>query len=165
MVRIAIVGFSLLLLLACGGGTKEVKHSIYNESGMVVLSAEQLQKLGIFIEDSAVMYNNSIEGVGIVDIVIRDKMYYGNKSTHTQTNLPFYPRYITTLDTVQRAMYMLSGHTAEGDEEAKKWQTFESLVPVVVEQKSGDVVFGETLIFWMTKMSELERLLKEIEAN
>lgn len=144
---------------------KEVKHSIYNEVGMVVLTQEQLQRLGIFIKDSAVMYNNSIEGVGIVDIVIRDKAYYGNESTLQQTSHPFYPRYITTLDTVQRAMYMLSGHTAEGDDEAKKWQTFESLIPVVVEQKEGGEKFGETLIFWMTKSPEFERLLEEIEAT
>ena len=89
----------------------------------------------------------------------------GNESTLQQTSHPFYPRYITTLDTVQRAMYMLSGHTAEGDDEAKKWQTFESLIPVVVEQKEGGEKFGETLIFWMTKSPEFERLLEEIEAT
>lgn len=126
------------------------------------LSTKQLERLGVFIVDTAIMYNNRIEGVGSLDLVIRDKTYVGNSSTIEQTKLGFYPRYITTVDTVQRSMYMIAGDQTKSDEEARKWQSFESLVPVLVPQVYNDSTFGETLVFWMTKTPELESLLKEM---
>lgn len=153
---VAILAFALT---GCNGSASKVEEEV--SKGFVELPVNQLEKFGIFIVDTAVMYNNAIEGVGSLDIVIRDKSYFGNSSTIEQTNLGFYPRYITTVDTVQRSMYMISGNQAKSDEEARKWQSFESLVPMVVHQVYNDSVFGETLIFWMTKTPELESLLKE----
>jgi hypothetical protein len=163
-----IIALTLALVLSFSIGCRgkkgeETSKSLYSSDGYVYLSVKQLEQLGVYIKDTSVMYNNSIDGVGIIDLVIRDKDYRGNVSGIKQTNLPFYPRYITTLDTVQRAMYMLSGHTAEGNEEAKKWQSFESLLPIIVEQKEDSIVFGETLIFWMTKTAELEKLLGSMQ--
>lgn len=151
----------VLLLASCVQTPKQVDEE--KDNGFVELSPEQLERLGIFIKDTAVMYNNNIEGVGSLDIVIRDKSYIGNASTIEQTNINFYPRYITTIDTVQRSMYMLSGNQIRSEEEARKWQSFESLLPVVVKQVYADSIFGETLVFWMTKTSELESLLLEIK--
>jgi hypothetical protein len=152
-----------LLLVSCVHTPKQVDKEMDN--AFVELSAQQLERLGIFIKDTAVMYNNNIEGVGSLDIVIRDKSYAGNASTLKQTNMNFYPRYITTIDTVQRSMYMLSGNQNRSEEEALKWQSFDNLLPVVVQQVYGDSTFGETLVFWMTKTTELERLVLEIKAE
>lgn len=155
----------LVLFSSCGGNKKDSAKSEANEaaqSGFIYLSPNQLNKLGIFIQDSSVMYNNEIKDVGELNITIRGMGYIGNAATTEQTNLNFYPRYITTLDTVQRAMYRLEGEYPNDMEEARKWSSFESLIPVVVEQKSGDVVFGETLVFWLTKTPDLERMIKEI---
>ncbi len=150
-----------LLLINCVQNPKD--GEVGKNNGFVELTPIQLERLGIFIKDTAVMYNNNIEGVGSLDLVIRDKSYFGSASTLEQTHLRFYPRYITTVDTVQRSMYMLSGDQVRSDEEARKWQSFESLVPIVVNQVYDDSIFGETLIFWMTKTPELEKLLKEIK--
>lgn len=133
--------------------------------GFIHLSAEQLQQLGVFIKDTSIMYNNNMGEVGTLDLVVSGKKYKGNSATIQQTTHGFYPRYITTMDTVQRAMYMISGNHARSEEEALKWQSFESLIPVVVEQKQGDHVFGETLVFWMTKTPELEQLIKKIKSE
>jgi hypothetical protein len=128
-------------------------------SSLMHLSRNQLKGLGIIVNDTAIVYNNKVEGVGSLDLIISDKTYIGNSANTEQTNFPFYPRYITTLDTIQRTMYMLSGAQAHSEEEAQRWESFENLVPIVVEQKAGDKEFGETLIFWMTKTPELEKLL------
>lgn len=138
----------------------EKKQEENSSKTFLSLSAEQLESLGIFIVDTAVMYNNRIEGVGSLDLVIRDKTYTGNSSSIEQTSLGFYPRYITTVDTVQRSMYMITGDQTKSDEEARKWQSFDSLVPILVPQVYNDSTFGETLVFWMTKTPELDRLLK-----
>lgn len=128
-------------------------------SSLLHLSKNQLKGLGIIVNDTAIVYNNKVKGVGSLNLIISDKNYIGNSATIDQTNFPFYPRYITTLDTIQRTMYMLSGAQAHSEEEAQRWESFEDLVPIVVEQKSGEKEFGETLIFWMTKTPELEKLL------
>ncbi len=99
--------------------------------------------------------------MGSLNLTIVDKKYAGNCATTEQTSYSFYPRYITTLDTIQRTMYMLSGAQANSQEEAQRWQSFDNVVPIVVEQKVGDIEFGETLIFWMTRTPELESILKK----
>jgi hypothetical protein len=160
--KLFAVVFSVIHILgACSGQTdksNELKQE--EEKGFLVLSNEQLESLGIFITDTAIMYNNTVDGVGSLDLVIRDREYIGNSAIVKQTSLPFYPRFITTLDTIQRTIYMLSGSQLRSEEEAQKWQSFDNLVPVIVEQKVGDYQFGETLVFWMTKTPELERLIK-----
>ena len=160
---------SLLLFISCGQSPSEKTSDEANEQTFgqeyLHLSQGQLQQLGIFIHDTAIMYNNNMDDVGSLNLVIRSTEYAGNASTLPPTELGFYPRYITTLDTVQRTMYMISGVQARSEEEAQKWQSFESLVPIVVEQKQNDYQFGETLVFWMTKTPELERVLQEFHID
>jgi len=162
--RIPPFAIALLLfaLTACHSTKKEGNPEVDYSANWQYLSQEQLVQLGILINDSAIIYNNKVDGVGSLDLVIMDRDYMGNMALTQQTSLPFYPRYITTLDTIQRAIYMLSGNEAHSEEEAHRWESFESLVPVVVEQKYGEIQFGETLIFWMTKTSELEKLLNSL---
>ncbi|MFP4556348.1 MAG: hypothetical protein ACLFNU_05705 [Bacteroidales bacterium] len=144
---------------------KQVAEGDSSRQRFIYLSTEQLQQLGIFIKDTSIMYNNNMGKVGSLNIVVRGKSYSGNSAKTEQTNLKFYPRYITTKDTVQRAMYMISGNHARSEEEALKWQSFDNLVPIIVEQKQGDYVFGETLVFWMTKTSELEQMIKKLQSE
>lgn len=156
----------VFLIYSCGGNrdkTSQAGQADLHNDGFVHLSNQQLAKLGIFIKDSAVMYNNEMAGVGGLNITIRGMKYIGNAATTEQTTLNFYPRYITTLDTVQRAMYRLEGEHPNDMKEARKWTSFESLVPVVVEQKSEGVKFGETLVFWLTKTPDLEKMLAELQ--
>jgi len=164
MMRIPPFAIALLLfaLTACHSTKKEGNPEVDYSANWQYLSQEQLVQLGILINDSAIIYNNKVDGVGSLDLVIMDRDYMGNMALTQQTSLPFYPRYITTLDTIQRAIYMLSGNEAHSEEEAHRWESFESLVPVVVEQKFGEIQFGETLIFWMTKTPELEKLLNSL---
>ena len=164
MMRIPPFAIALLLfaLTACHSTKKEGNPEVDYSANWQYLSQEQLVQLGILINDSAIIYNNKVDGVGSLDLVIMDRDYMGNMALTQQTSLPFYPRYITTLDTMQRAMYMLTGNEAHSEEEAHRWESFESLVPVVVEQKYGEIQFGETLIFWMTKTPELEKLLNSL---
>ncbi len=164
MMRILPFAIALLLfaLTACHSTTKEGDPEVDFSANWQYLSQEQLVQLGILVNDSAIIYNNKVDGVGSLDLVIMDRVYMGNMAPTQQSSLPFYPRYITTLDTMQRAMYMLTGNEAHSEEEAHRWESFESLVPVVVEQKYGEIQFGETLIFWMTKTSELEKLLNSL---
>ena len=164
MMRIPPFAIALLLfaLTACHSTKKEGNPEVDYSANWQYLSQEQLVQLGILINDSAIIYNNKVDGVGSLDLVIMDRDYMGNMALTQQTSLPFYPRYITTLDTMQRAMYMLTGNEAHSEEEAHRWESFESLVPVVVEQKFGEIQFGETLIFWMTKTPELEKLLNSL---
>jgi hypothetical protein len=156
--------FSVLLVVGCSQGNKKEKDEKTEEkyvSGYLYFSPEELALFGIHIMDSAIMYNNNIEGVGSLNITIRDKKYYGEAAKTEQTQLGFYPRYITTLDTVQRTMYRLTGDQSRSLEEAQKWEKFENLVPIVVDQVEGDKRFGETLVFWFTKTPELEKILRE----
>ena len=164
MMRIPPFAIALLLfaLTACHSTKKEGNPEVDYSANWQYLSQEQLVQLGILINDSAIIYNNKVDGVGSLDLVIMDRDYMGNMALTQQTSLPFYPRYITTLDTIQRAIYMLSGNEAHSEEEAHRWESFESLVPVVVEQKFGEIQFGETLIFWMTKTPELKKLLNSL---
>ncbi|MDD3568674.1 MAG: hypothetical protein PHT92_09765 [Bacteroidales bacterium] len=164
MMRIPPFAIALLLfaLTACHSTKKEGNPEVDYSANWQYLSQEQLVQLGILINDSAIIYNNKVDGVGSLDLVIMDRDYMGNMALTQQTSLPFYPRYITTLDTMQRAMYMLTGNEAHSEEEAHRWESFESLVPVVVEQKYGEIQFGETLIFWMTKTPELKKLLNSL---
>jgi hypothetical protein len=118
-------------------------------------NANELSKFGIFVSDSKVMYNNKIFNLGTLNIVISGTNYSVGTSTQPVTNYDFYPRYITTLDTVQRYAYNLQGKGSNTVEEAQKWNTFDKLIPVVVEQKQGDNVFGESLVFWFTKTDSL----------
>lgn len=160
--RILNISIALLLLLltACHSTKKEGGSEVDSSASWQYLSQEQLVQLGILVNDSAIIYNNKVDGVGSLDLVIMDRDYMGNMALTQQTSLPFYPRYITTLDTIQRTIYMLSGHEAHSEEEAHRWESFGSLVPVIVEQKHGENQFGETLIFWMTKTPELEKLMQ-----
>jgi hypothetical protein len=160
--RFTIIVVSIIVF-GCSSSDKKVKDNIIDQEGYLYLSPKQLEQVGIFVQDTIIAYNNSIEGVGCLDISINDKSYYGNLSLVSQTNMKFYPRYITTLDTVQRAMYMLSGVQMQSQEEARKWQEFERLVPIVVEPISNGERFGETLIFWMTKTPELEKVLMDLK--
>ncbi len=160
---IAILGVVSSLWGCSSPSPKGEEVNFITKEGWVDVGAKNLEKLGVFVKDTAVVYNNNIEGVGRLDLTIRGRTYLGNSSGIEQTHLPFYPRYITTLDTIQRTMYMLSGNQAGSEAEAYKWQEFESLVPILVEQKMGDYQFGETLIFWMTKTPELEKLLRELK--
>jgi hypothetical protein len=154
----------LILSHACTQSDKKIKdNEQVEQTGYIYLTADQLEQIGIFVQDTIITYNNSIEGVGSLDIAINDLSYYGNLSLVNQTKFRFYPRYITTLDTVQRAMYMLSGAQMQSEEEARKWQEFESLVPIVVEPISNGERYGETLIFWMTKTPELEKILRDLK--
>ena len=164
MMRIPPFAIALLLfaLTACHSTKKEGNPEVDYSANWQYLSQEQLVQLGILINDSAIIYNNKVDGVGSLDLVIMDRVYMGNMAPTQQSSLPFYPRYITTLDTMQRAMYMLTGNEAHSEEEAHRWESFESLVPVVVEQKYGEIQFGETLIFWMTKTPELKKLLNSL---
>lgn len=164
---INFVAFLLVtvFIFGCFGGSKKVEKQGKEESvGLenVHLTPDELQELGVFIKDSAIMYNNRVEGVGSIDIVIRDTEYFGAIATTTATNFAFYPRYITTLDTIQRTAYMISEDHSQSEREAQKWKSFHDLIPIIVEQKVGDDFFGETLIFWMTKTPELEQKLKDI---
>ncbi|MDY0254823.1 MAG: hypothetical protein RBR30_10485, partial [Tenuifilaceae bacterium] len=139
MMRIPPFAIALLLfaLTACHSTKKEGNPEVDYSANWQYLSQEQLVQLGILINDSAIIYNNKVDGVGSLDLVIMDRDYMGNMALTQQTSLPFYPRHITTLDTIQRAIYMLSGNEAHSEEEAHRWESFESLVPVVVEQKYG----------------------------
>ena len=157
---IAILGV-LSSLWSCNSQTPKANEvNFITKEGWVDVGTKNLEKLGVFVKDTAVVYNNKIEGVGSLDLTIHDRTYLGNSSGIEQTNLAFYPRYITTLDTIQRTMYMLAGNQSGSEAEAYKWQSFESLVPILVKQKTGDYQFGETLIFWMTKTPELEKLIQ-----
>ncbi|HOP04233.1 MAG TPA: hypothetical protein PL017_06185 [Tenuifilaceae bacterium] len=158
---------ALLTIFAACNQTKknEAPEKDVTKKGFVHLTSSQLAQLGVYIKDTAVMYYNEVENVGGLNIAIRGMKYYGNAATTEQTNLNFYPRYITTLDTIQRAMYRLEGEHPNDMVEAHKWSTFESLIPVVVQQKQDTTVFGETLVFWFTKTPELEKLMKRIESE
>jgi hypothetical protein len=160
---LVVIGLSIMCFGCSQSENKLKEQAKVEESKYVCLSPEQLEQIGIFIQDTIIAYNNIIEGVGSLDIAINDKSYYGNLSLVSQTKFKFYPRYITTLDTVQRAMYMLSGVQMQSQEEARKWQEFESLVPIVVEPIGNGERFGETLIFWMTKTPELEKVLQDLK--
>lgn len=160
------IAFIFILLLSCCGNPNvksEKQQESESKSGYIYLSVQKLEKLGIFIKDSSVMYNNEMAGVGGLNITIRGMRYIGNAATTEQTTLNFYPRYITTLDTIQRAMYRLEGEHPNDMEEARKWTSFESLVPVVVEQKTNGLKFGETLVFWLTKTPDLEKILADLQ--
>ena len=158
---IALLTFSF----ACNQTAKTDSSSQQEETPpkeFIPISTDQLANLGVFVKDSAVMYNNEVEEVGGLNLTIRGMKYIGNAATTQQTNLNFYPRYITTMDTIQRAMYRLEGEHPNDMVEALKWTSFESIVPIVVEQKQGDTIFGETLVFWFTKTPEIEKLMKQI---
>ena len=163
--RVALLFMILPLLVSCVSNSQKAAENNEVTSTYTDLKQEQLAQLGIFISDSAVVYNNVVEGVGAINIVIKDTEYFGNIATTSPTGFAFYPRYITTLDTLQRSAYLISGSEYESEQEAQKWQSFDNLIPIVVEQRKGEIVFGETLIFWMTKTPELERLLKDIKEN
>jgi hypothetical protein len=153
-------------VVSCSGGSTKVENQGKEEAigaEHIHLTSDELRELGIFIKDSAIMYNNRIEGIGSIDIVVRDTKYSRSTATTNETNLGFYPRYITTLDTVQRSVYMISGDRLQSEQEAQKWQLFDDLAPIIVEQKIGDKYFGETLIFWMTKTPELDQKLKDFD--
>ncbi len=161
---VALLAFSF----ACkqtGKTDSSIQQDETTPKGFIHLSSDQLARLGVYVKDSAVMYNNEVEKVGGLNIIIQGMKYIGNAATTQQTNLNFYPRYITTVDTIQRAMYRLEGEHPNDMVEARKWTSFESLVPVVVEQKQGDTIFGETLVFWFTKTPEMERLMKQLLAE
>jgi len=157
---------SLLYTTACNTPEKKEKIEDFKKDyskEYILLPYEKLMLLGIYIKDSSIMYNNLVDDVGSLNITIRDKGYYKDFANTQETNLKFYPRYITTLDTVQRVMYMLTGDQMQSIEEAKKWEKFESLVPIVVNQIEDGRQFGETLVFWFTKTRELEKLLEDFD--
>ena len=157
-----VVAVLIVSLCGCNAAKKDEPETQEDFSGRLWhLSQNQLKDLGIVVADTAIFYNNKVEGVGSLNLTIVDKKYAGNCATTEQTSYSFYPRYITTLDTIQRTMYMLSGAQANSQEEAQRWQSFDNVVPIVVEQKVGDIEFGETLIFWMTRTPELESILKK----
>jgi len=160
----AIAIILLIFALGCNSTSKKESAEKVDKDYSIeyaYLTLEQLNSLGIQVKDSSIMYNNAVDGAGGLNITIRDKGYYLEIASIDQTNFNFYPRYITTLDTVQRAMYRLTGDQSNSMEEAQKWEKFESLVPVVVEQVEDNTRFGETLVFWFTKTPELEKMLDE----
>jgi hypothetical protein len=149
-----------LLMVACVGKKNESNTSQSGvKGGYLQVPRTKLEALGVFIRDQKVMYNNRIEGVGSLNIIIRDQFYATGYATTPQTQYSFYPRYITNLDTIQRFAYRLEGADSTTFPEGRKWGYFEKLVPVVVEQNDEGREFGETLVFWFTRNEELLRVL------
>ncbi len=165
-----IAFFLLVVVIATFGCKNSSKQSNVESSELTIVessflqfSSDKLKDLGVAIKDSMVMYNNVVEGVGSLNLTIRNKVYSIDAATTEQTHLNFYPRYITTLDTIQRTMYRMKGEYAQSMEEAHKWDKFENLVPVVVKQEIGEYTFGETLVFWFTKSPDLDKLLSQLD--
>lgn len=154
-----------VLLYSCTGSSDSKNQtkvtSSVSSSGFITLSTEKLQSLGVSIIDSSVMYNNKIHNVGTLNLVIKGSEYSAGNAVSQLTHYNFYPRYITTLDTIQRYAYNLQGKGANTVEEAQKWATFDKLVPIVVEQQQNGQKFGETLVFWFTRTDSLLMVLKK----
>lgn len=162
-----LISFCLLLsilLFSCSNPTTSKKVDDLKSKDSLIsfyrFDSNELSKFGIYVTDNKVMYNNKIFNLGTLNIVISGINYSVGTSTMPATNFDFYPRYITTLDTIQRYAYNLQGKGSNTVEEAQKWNTFDKLIPVLVEQKQGDSVFGESLVFWFTKTDSLLVKLK-----
>ncbi|MHC1704262.1 MAG: hypothetical protein AB9846_10175 [Tenuifilaceae bacterium] len=149
----------LLSFFSCSNPKSPVDSNMVSDKNTLTnfyrFNSVELSKFGIFIVDSNVMYNNKIYNLGTLNLLISGEKYSAGTATSVQTNFDFYPRYITTMDTVQRYAYNLQGKGSNTIEEAQKWATFDKLIPIVVEQKLNGQEFGETLIFWFTKTDSL----------
>ena len=166
MKKIPLIYIFLLLIQFSCSNPKSVKELVKEEgmkprNGFYYFKNDDLVRFGIVVTDSSVMYNNKMFNLGTLNMVIKGENYSIGTASSTQTSFDFYPRYITTIDTVQRYAYNLQGKGSNTVEEAQKWATFDKLIPVVVEQKMKDKVFGETLVFWFTKTDSLLVLLEK----